>query len=201
MTTPHNYNQKIVVAVSGKGRLLESLFESSSRFNYVICGVIVSNDYCGAIEVAKSHQVPIFFGDYSQQGLADTVEKQRKFLQNCAPGLVVLAGFLKKFPVGLGGDALTINIHPSLLPKYGGPGFYGMKVHEAVWAAKENHSGATIHIVNDKYDEGRIVAQSRVALEASDTPADIASKVFEIEKQLLPKVIEKILAGTLDDAK
>ncbi|MEI8025996.1 MAG: formyltransferase family protein [Pseudomonadota bacterium] len=201
MTIPHNYNQKIVVAVSGKGRLLESLFESSSRFKYVISGVIVSNEHCNAIEVAKSHKVPIFFGDYSENGWADTVEKQKIFLQACSPGLVVLAGFLKKFPVGLGGDALTINIHPSLLPKYGGPGFYGMKVHEAVWAAKESYSGATIHIVNDKYDEGRIVAQARVPLESSDTPADIARKVFEIEKQLLPKVIEKILAGTLDDAK
>ncbi len=201
---PHIYNQNIVVAVSGKGRLLESLFESMLRFHYSICGVIVSNDHCGAIEVAKSHRVPIFFGDYSEKGLAATTEKQKIFLKDCAPGLIVLAGFLKKFPVGAGvgeRDILTINIHPALLPKYGGPGFYGMKVHEAVWSAKESHSGATVHMVNDKYDEGRIVAQAQVPLETSDTPQDIARKVFEIEKQLLPQVIEKILAGTLDDTK
>jgi phosphoribosylglycinamide formyltransferase-1 len=195
---PQAYNPKIIVAVSGKGRLLQSLFESQSHFRYAICGVIASNGNCGALEIAKTHNVPVFVGDYSKEGLADTAEKQKLFLETHAPGLIVLAGFLKKFPVGDGQDPVAINIHPALLPKYGGPGFYGMKVHEAVWAAKESDSGATVHLVNDQYDEGRIVARARVQLQPSDTPADIAGKVFEIEKQLLPKTIELILAGALD---
>jgi phosphoribosylglycinamide formyltransferase-1 len=86
-----------------------------------------------------------------------------------------------------------INIHPALLPKYGGKGMYGMKVHEAVIANKETETGITIHYVNEKYDEGEYIAQFRCHVEPSDSAESIASKIHQLEHEHYPKVIEKIL--------
>ena len=198
LTTLQSYNPKIIVAVSGKGRLLECLFQAQTNFQFTIAGVIASNSHCGALEIAKRNQVPIFVGDYSEATLSETFKKQKIFVDQIAPGLIVLGGFLKRFPVDEGEGPRVINIHPALLPKFGGPGFYGMKVHEAVKLAGELYSGATVHLVNDHYDEGRILARAKLPLDALDTPEDIARKVFEIEKMLLPTAIQMMLKGTLN---
>ena len=88
---------------------------------------------------------------------------------------------------------MIVNIHPSLLPKYGGKGMYGSHVHEAVVANKEKESGITIHLVNEKYDEGAILFQASVALEESDNPEAVASKIHELEQKYFPSVIEKVI--------
>jgi len=108
---------------------------------------------------------------------------------------IVLAGFLWLIPSYLV-HAFTnkiINIHPSLLPKFGGKGMYGMKVHEAVYEAKENETGITIHQVNEQYDQGDIIFQANCLVTSTDTPASIAQKVQILEHQYLPVVIENLL--------
>jgi phosphoribosylglycinamide formyltransferase-1 len=113
------------------------------------------------------------------------------------PDLIVLAGFLLKFPetiVAAYPDKI-INIHPALLPKYGGKGMYGHFVHEAVHLAKETHSGITIHYVNEKYDEGSIVFQERCEILPSDQPEDIARKVQVLEHSYYPTVIDQLVSS------
>ena len=110
---------------------------------------------------------------------------------------VILAGFLwlvpdyilKAFPKRI------INIHPALLPAYGGKGMYGMKVHQAVIAARETESGITIHYVNEKYDEGDIVFQAKCSIEKSDTPEVLAAKIHELEYEYFPSVVEKLISA------
>lgn len=109
--------------------------------------------------------------------------------------LVVLAGFLWKVPEGLlrAFPGKIVNIHPALLPKYGGKGMYGAKVHEAVKAAGEIETGITIHEVNENYDEGAIIFQAKVSVDDSDSPDSIASKVHELEYEHYPRVIHELL--------
>ena len=107
----------------------------------------------------------------------------------------MLAGYLKKIPGPLVAHFPNkiVNIHPALLPKFGGKGMYGMHVHKAVKAAGEKESGLTIHFVNEHYDEGAIIRQERVALFPEDTPEEIANKVLQLEHQYYPEVIEQVL--------
>jgi phosphoribosylglycinamide formyltransferase-1 len=107
--------------------------------------------------------------------------------------LIVLAGFLWLVPQNLIDNFTIINIHPALLPKYGGKGMYGDKVHEAVVANGEKESGITIHYVNDKYDDGQIIFQAKCDVLPGDTPEDVARKVHQLEYQYFPQVIEKVL--------
>jgi phosphoribosylglycinamide formyltransferase-1 len=112
-----------------------------------------------------------------------------------APDLIILAGFLLKFPscIVQAYPNKIINIHPALLPKYGGKGMYGMHVHKAVVQNNEKETGITIHYVNENYDEGNVLFQEKVALLPTDSPADVALKVLELEHRFLPQVIEQLL--------
>ena len=113
------------------------------------------------------------------------------------PDLIVLAGFLLKFPetiVAAYPDKI-INIHPALLPKYGGKGMFGMHVHKAVVHNKEQETGITIHYVNENYDEGNSIFQKEVAVLISDTPELVAAKIHELEQEYFPIVIEKLLTN------
>ena len=115
-------------------------------------------------------------------------------LQKIDPDLIVLAGFLLKFPESILKEyPKVINIHPALLPKYGGKGMYGHFVHEAVVAAGEKESGITIHYVNEHYDEGAIIFQSSFAVEPGDTAEDVARKGQILEHRDFPRVIEGLL--------
>ena len=113
------------------------------------------------------------------------------------PDLIVLAGFLWKIPEKLveAFPNKIINIHPALLPKYGGKGMYGSYVHQAVKDNKEKETGITIHYVNEHYDEGDIIFQTKTALSQTDTPETIAKKVHALEYEHFPKVIEKLIFG------
>jgi phosphoribosylglycinamide formyltransferase-1 len=123
-------------------------------------------------------------------------EKILNLLKNEAD-LIVLAGFLWKIPLNLieAFPNKIINIHPALLPKYGGKGMYGMHVHNAVKANNETETGITIHYVNENYDEGAIIFQTKTQLEPSDTPEDIAQKIHTLEYEHFPKVIDKVIHG------
>ena len=111
------------------------------------------------------------------------------------PSLIVLAGFLWKLPEHMvhAFPNKIINIHPALLPKYGGKGMYGMRVHQAVKDAKENESGITIHYVNEHYDEGAIILQEKIAIAIDDSAAEIAKKVQQLEHHFLPITIDNLL--------
>jgi phosphoribosylglycinamide formyltransferase-1 len=108
---------------------------------------------------------------------------------------IILAGFLLKMPAGIVAayPQRIVNIHPALLPKYGGKGMYGHHVHEAVANAGEKESGITIHYVNEQYDEGAVIFQAKCPVEASDTPDDIAGKVHALEYEYFPKVITSLI--------
>lgn len=109
--------------------------------------------------------------------------------------LIVLAGFLRKVPAAIlkAFEGRMVNIHPALLPKYGGKGMYGRHVHEAVIANEESESGITIHYVNEDYDEGAIIFQASVELSPGETPESLANKVHELEYMHYPRVIERLL--------
>ncbi len=109
--------------------------------------------------------------------------------------LIVLAGFLWLIPVSLIRNFTIINIHPALLPKYGGKGMYGMRVHEAVVKNKDAETGISIHYVNEMYDDGKLIFQAKCEVLSTDTPEDVARKVHQLEYEYFPKVIEKVISG------
>lgn len=143
------------------------------------------------LERAKKFNVPTFTFTRKEMEAGILLEK----LQQEKIDWVILAGFLLKIPVELtrAFPDRMVNIHPALLPKYGGKGMYGSFVHEAVKAAGDAETGITIHLVNENYDEGRIVFQASVPLSDSDTPASIAEKVHALEHKHFPKVIEGLM--------
>ena len=144
---------KIAVAVSGKGRTLQNFLQGSYPFE--VGAVISSSPKAAALAIAEKHGLPIFTGDFQ------TIDPRHldEWLKQHGIAWIALAGFLKPFPPLPSFLNRVINIHPSLLPHYGGHGMYGMRVHEAVLAAKEPVSGATVHFVNERYDEGSIIAE------------------------------------------
>jgi len=117
------------------------------------------------------------------------------YMKEHQPDLIVLAGYLRKVPAALTASysKKIINIHPALLPKYGGKGMYGMHVHNAVKAAGETESGITIHYVNEHYDEGGVILQKAVKIAPTDTPEEIAAKVQSLEYAYFPEVIQQLL--------
>jgi phosphoribosylglycinamide formyltransferase-1 len=111
--------------------------------------------------------------------------------------IVVLAGFLWLIPVNLIQNFPILNIHPALLPKYGGKGMYGLRVHQAVVDNQEKESGITIHFVNENYDKGKIIFQTKCEVLSTDCAADVASKVHQLEYKYFPEIIEKVLLGAI----
>jgi phosphoribosylglycinamide formyltransferase-1 len=107
--------------------------------------------------------------------------------------LIILAGFLWLIPVNLIQNFKIINIHPALLPKYGGKGMYGLNVHRAVVENKDSESGISIHFVNEKYDDGEIIFQAKCPVLPTDSPEEVAIKVHQLEYKYFPEVIEKVL--------
>jgi phosphoribosylglycinamide formyltransferase-1 len=136
---------------------------------------------------------------FDREALYDT-DDVLHLLKDMKPDLIVLAGFLWIFPTKIikRFPNKVINIHPALLPKYGGKGMYGMNVHKAILEQKEIETGISIHYVNDKYDEGEIIFQATTSIEPEDTVEDIAAKIHELEYEHFPKVIEKLLLAPKD---
>jgi phosphoribosylglycinamide formyltransferase-1 len=181
---------RIVVAVSGSGRTLENLLSSQGEFGFQIVGVISSRS-CRGEEIASSHNIPVFRFDANSDALKSWL------LESSKPDLIVLAGYLKIFPVFDEFRGRIFNIHPSLLPKFGGKGFFGHNVHEAVLASGESYSGASVHLVDEVYDRGAVVSQSKVKVSPTDTAETLAAKVFAVEKNLLPRTLADIIQGNI----
>jgi folate-dependent phosphoribosylglycinamide formyltransferase PurN len=182
-------NKRIAVAVSGGGRSLRNLVHSERDFE--IAGVISSSSTNKAVTIAANHNLPVLIQDFR----TPDQEAIYSWLDQHEVSLLVLAGFLKKFPLRPEWSERIINIHPALLPKYGGPGMYGQRVHEAVLKAKEVRSGATVHYVNEVYDDGEVISQIEVPVSPGDDVEELARKVFAAECELLPTTIEKLFQG------
>ena len=187
-----NMSLKIALFASGSGSNAENIvhyFSQNSNFSFPL---IISNKSDAFIHIrAKKLKIPSF--TFSREDFTDG-EKILFLLKEYNIDCIVLAGFLLKIPQLLihAFPDKIINIHPALLPKHGGKGMYGMRVHEAVAEANDTESGITIHYVNSNYDEGSIILQVTCQVDPSDTPEMIAEKVHALEYEHFPKVIEDI---------
>lgn len=187
---------RIAVAVSGGGRSLLNLLSCEDHHQFVVVGVIASNPKCGAIAIAENAGLPVFIRDFSSLN-ANLEEDLCSWMGALNVSFVALAGFLKRFPSLEGWERKIVNIHPALLPNFGGRGMYGEHVHVAVIKSGAKFSGASIHFVNERYDEGDIIAQAKVAINPEWTAQELAANVFSAECKLYPEVLDELVAGTL----
>jgi phosphoribosylglycinamide formyltransferase-1 len=184
--------KKIVLFASGSGSNAEKIilhFEKNSQVNVV--GIFTNNPNAKVLDRAKKYNIPA-------EIVTKTELEQQEFLEKILainPDLIVLAGFLLKFPAAIieNFPNKVINIHPALLPKYGGKGMYGMNVHRAILENKDLESGITIHYVNEHYDEGEFIFQQNVSISECLTAEEIAEKVHVLEHLHFPEVIERLL--------
>ena len=185
--------KNMAVFASGSGTNAENIakyFADSQSVRVVL--VVSNNPLAGVHDRANQSGIPsvTFTNEVFMEG-GEIV----KLLTGYQTDWIVLAGFLKKIPdiIRNAYPDKIINIHPALLPKHGGKGMYGMRVHEAVVAAGDKESGITIHYVNENYDEGQIIFQASCPVLPSDTPEDVAAKVHALEYKHYPQVIETLL--------
>jgi phosphoribosylglycinamide formyltransferase-1 len=186
--------KNIVLFASGNGTNAQSIMDYFEQHKGIQVSLVLSNKSdAQVLERASKKMVPAMYFNKFAFAKANSIQS---LLQSINPDLIVLAGFLWKFP-----DYLVeafpnkiINIHPALLPSYGGKGMYGMHVHEAVVANNEVESGITIHYVNEHYDEGAIIAQHRCPIAVNDTAKEVASKIHALEQAHFAREIEKLLA-------
>ncbi len=183
----------LVVFASGGGTTLQAIIdaiESSDLANCKINLVISNMADCSALERAKKSSIETYVIENKKTLEIDA--ELENVLAKYPIDLIVLAGYLKKIGPKLVQKYTIINTHPSLIPKFCGKGMYGMRVHEAVVAAHEKISGATVHYVNNHYDEGNIISQTRIDVLPLDTADDVAEKVKAAEKIQLIEVIKKL---------
>ena len=184
--------KKIALLASGSGSNAENIIRYFSDYPEFSFPVIVSNKKDAYVhERAKKLNVPSV--TVSKEGFAS--DEILDLLHAYEIDYIILAGFLLKVPESLlkAYPNKIVNIHPALLPKYGGKGMYGHHVHEAVVRNKETESGITIHYVNENYDEGKIIFQAKCEVLPADSAEDVAEKVHELEYKYFPEVIRKIL--------
>lgn len=185
--------KNIVLFASGSGSNAEniSLFFQNHPDVNVSC-ILSNRSNAGVLERAKRLGINTFVFD--REMFLKTGEVL-DFLIKESPDLIVLAGFLWLVPTDIveAFPNKIINIHPALLPQYGGKGMYGDRVHQAVIGNKEKESGITIHYVNEKYDDGDIIFQGRCLIDESDTPESLAEKVHQLEYKHYPEVIRQVL--------
>ncbi|MDR3257811.1 MAG: phosphoribosylglycinamide formyltransferase [Mycoplasmataceae bacterium] len=191
-----NNATKIAVLVSGGGSNLQSIIDAikHKELDATIELVISSNSKAYALERAKQHNIKSYV--VSKKDFSNPSDEILKIVNQHHVELIILAGYLGI----LNGRLLNeyqnkiINIHPALLPKFGGAGMYGHHVHEAVIKANEHESGATVHYVDEKVDGGNIILQVKVPVLNDDTPDALAKRVLEQEHKILPKAIKLTIA-------
>ena len=184
--------KRIVLFASGSGTNVENIIKYFENNHQVeVINVFTNNPTAGVIERVRPFKIPVNVFDKGQ--LNSGVLCQQIRLLN--PDLIVLAGFLLKIPLAFINTFTDkiINIHPSLLPNHGGKGMYGDRVHQSVKEAGDHETGISIHYVNENYDEGSIIFQSKVEIDEQDSIREIAHRVNQMEYKHYPEVIQKIL--------
>lgn len=189
----NNEKKRIVIFASGNGTNAENIIKHFQQTDFAEVVLVLSNKQnAKVLERAKSLNVDAISFTKEELTSEDGILRS---LRKVSPDLIVLAGFLLKFPEHIIAEFPNkiINIHPALLPKYGGKGMYGSAVHEAVVNNKETETGISIHYINEHYDEGAIITQKTVQLSKTDTSETCAAKVHQLEYEWFPKIIEEIL--------
>jgi phosphoribosylglycinamide formyltransferase-1 len=185
----------IAILASGSGTNAQRLIEHFSPITGTKISILLTNKRnAGVIDRAKKLGVPVRIFDREEFYYSENIVD---FLQNEGVDWIILAGFLWLIPSNLlkNFPDRIVNIHPALLPKYGGKGMYGMNVHRAVIDAKEKESGITIHYVNGEYDRGKIIFQAVCPVDEKDTPETLAAKIHELEYKHFPVVMEKLIVN------
>ena len=185
--------KKIVIFASGSGTNAENIYNYFQNYKDIsIDSIFTNNPKAGVIERAERLKIPCYVFNRDDFVKTDVVLNR---LNESSPDLIVLAGFLWLVPEKIidAFENKIINIHPALLPKFGGKGMYGDRVHEAVIEADEKESGITIHWVNKHYDEGKTIVQEKVLIEKGETPDSLAEKIHDLEYEYFPKAIHDLL--------
>ena len=185
--------KKIAIFASGSGTNAQNIIEYLNNKGIAKTEIILSNKKDSyVLERARQFDVPTVVFNRDEFYNSDTIPN---LLDKYQVDLVILAGFLWLIPENLlkAYPNKIVNIHPALLPKYGGKGMYGAKVHESVVENKEEWTGITIHYINERYDEGDIIFQAKCKVEPSDNAETVAQKVHSLEYKHFPKIIEDIL--------
>ena len=184
--------KKIVIFASGSGTNAENIMKYFVKTKIgTVAAVFTNNPNAQVIDRAKNYGVTIEVFSKDQLIEGEVLQK----IDAIQPDWIILAGFLLKFPqkITAAYPQKIINIHPALLPKYGGKGMYGMHIHRAIVENKEKETGITIHFVNENYDEGAIMFQQSIILTGEETPEVVATKIHELEYKYFPEVIEKLM--------
>lgn len=185
----------VAIFASGEGTNAENLFHYFKNDTRIKIKLVVTNsDTAGVIAKAEAHKKTVQL--ISKTSLNEYSAQIIEFLKAENINLIVLAGFLLKIPADFvkAFPNQIINIHPSLLPKYGGKGMFGANVHKAVVDNKENESGITIHYVNEEYDKGAFILQEKCSIDDNETVESLQQKIRKLELEHLPKAIEKIIS-------
>jgi len=191
-------NRKIAIFASGSGTNAQRIIEYFSKTPEITVSLVLSNKPDAfVLERSKKLKVPSVVFDRHTFTETDDITN---LLKKEGIDFIVLAGFLWLIPLNLirAYPRRIINIHPALLPKYGGKGMYGERVHEAVLQSGDKESGISIHYVNEKYDEGNIIFQAKCEVLPDDTPDSLAQRIHQLEYKHYPEVIEKLIRGLKD---
>jgi formyltetrahydrofolate-dependent phosphoribosylglycinamide formyltransferase len=193
----------IAVFGSGRGSNFSAILAAiergeipEARISVVIC----NNATAGILDIARAHDIAAERVSEKQFATHDEfVNALLAILRTHKVNLIALAGYMKRVPPQLIEQYRNriVNIHPALLPKFGGQGMYGAHVHEAVIAAHEEFSGATVHVVDEEYDHGQILLQRKVSVAQHETPESLAEKVLKIEHEIYPEALKMIAEGKL----
>jgi len=190
--------KKLAILVSGRGSNMSAIIDACEQgcISASVEIVLSNNADAKALSIAKEKRInTVYISSQTHTNPEQLDAVMRNTLLKHNVDLIILAGFMKKIgPKVLSEfEGKILNIHPSLLPKYGGKGFYGMNIHRAVVDAGDKESGATIHLVCGDYDDGKILAQETVTLNEEDTPESLAKKILKIEHGLYVKTIQEII--------
>jgi phosphoribosylglycinamide formyltransferase-1 len=192
---------KIAIFASGSGTNAQNIIEYfNSRKTAVVSCVLSNKSDAYVLKRAQNFNVPTFI--FNRQEFYETAKVVDYLIEN-EVNWIVLAGFLWLVPENIV-DSFPdriVNIHPALLPKYGGKGMYGLNVHNAVLESKDPETGITIHLVNRKYDEGNIIFQARCRVERGDTAESLAERVHKLEYKYYPAIIEQLITNSSEPSK
>ena len=187
--------KKIAIFASGDGSNFRKIYNQIQKGDIPakIVLVVSNNPRCGSIIFACEQGLENFIVNHIRFPNSDTRDKRLlQALLKSEVELICLAGYMKLLPVEIVKEYKDriLNIHPALLPQFGGKGFYGMKVHEAVIEAGAAESGVTVHLVDEEYDHGKIIAQKKVKVQSGDTAKTLAKRILKVEHDLYPKVVK-----------
>lgn len=181
--------KSILIFASGNGTNAQNIIDYFRDSSVTVSKILCNYSEAKVLDIARNENLPSLIISKTQLENGEVLN----LLRTIKPDLIVLAGFLLKIPKEITDEFRTVNVHPALLPKYGGKGMYGMNVHKAVIDSFDIESGITIHWANENYDEGQIIEQFKCSISSLDTPETLAVKIQNLERDYFPKTISKII--------